>query len=744
MRTINLAASAVRAVIAAPGDREAADRILGSIELRAHQRQAVTRIREMIDRSGGALLADEAGLGKTYVALSIARSFGSPIIVAPAALGPMWDAAMEAARVRAAFVSYERMSRGSAPARPVRSPRTSGANTDHDLVVLDEAHHVRNPATRRYHAISDLCSGAAVVLLSATPIHNRRRDLEALLALFLGERTASMTDAELMLHVYRRERRSIALGPAPPRAEAPISLPLPHDEGLLEALVALPPPLPPADGGDGGALLVHSLVRQWASSDGALRSALDRRAARAGALIDALSAGRLPTRAELRSWSTGEGAVQLAFPELMASEAASDSALLLRAVQVHEEAVNELRRLLRMRPSLDAERAGRIRDAQVRHPGEKIVAFTAYAATAAALYRELRAAGGVAMLTASGGRVAGGALTRRETIERFAPAAQGVRAPGAAERIDLLLATDLLSEGMNLQDASVVIHLDLPWTPARLEQRVGRAARLGSVHSRVVVYAFAPPASAERLIAVDERLRQKLRLVRATIGGPTSILPPVMPGLTPSSAESPAESVRQALDRWRRGHSTELGDAAAVGAVQAPEHGFIAAIMTADGPVLMAGLRDVITTDPAVVAEAVGMAEGADCAFDPDDVAVASAHIAAWFASRRAAATAGAGASEPLRRRIIGRIADIARRTPVHRRPILATAAASARAVAAVPMGAGAERQLAQLATSELSDEEWLAAVVAFGDRQPRRNPPEQEPRIIGLLLLRGEMSETG
>ena len=46
--------------------------------------------------------------------------------------------------------------------------------------------------------------------------------------------------------------------------------------------------------------------------------------------------------------------------------------------------------------------------------------------------------------------------------------------------VDLLIATDLLSEGLNLQDASVVVHLDLPWTAARLTQRIGRVWRVGA------------------------------------------------------------------------------------------------------------------------------------------------------------------------------------------------------------------------------------------------------------------------
>ena len=108
------------------------------------------------------------------------------------------------------------------------------------------------------------------------------------------------------------------------------------------------------------------------------------------------------------------------------------------------------------------------------HLGIPIVAFSQYAETVTAMFRELRREAGVAVLTARGARVAGGSLSRREAISRFAPRASGVRAPREAERIDLLLATDLLSEGVNLQDAGVVVHLDLPWTAARLEQRLGR------------------------------------------------------------------------------------------------------------------------------------------------------------------------------------------------------------------------------------------------------------------------------
>src|SRR6185295_10879772 len=107
-------------------------------------------------------------------------------------------------------------------------------------------------------------------------------------------------------------------------------------------------------------------------------------------------------------------------------------------------------------------------DIRRTHPSVPIVAFSQYATTVAGLFRVMRRRPHIAMLTGNGARVAGGSITRHEAISRFAPRASGAPAAREAERIDLLLTTDLLSEGVNLQDAGVVVHLDLPWTPARL------------------------------------------------------------------------------------------------------------------------------------------------------------------------------------------------------------------------------------------------------------------------------------
>ena len=88
---------------------------IGAVTLRAHQRSAVARLRAVMQEFGGALLADDAGLGKTYVAAALARDATRPLIVAPASLRSMWIDALRATEVRAELTSYSTLSRGRGP-----------------------------------------------------------------------------------------------------------------------------------------------------------------------------------------------------------------------------------------------------------------------------------------------------------------------------------------------------------------------------------------------------------------------------------------------------------------------------------------------------------------------------------------------------------------------------------------------------------------------------------------------------
>ena len=737
-----------RALLRGEGTAERAR--LGGITLHPHQLDAVERVGALLRHDGGALLADAVGLGKTYVALALARDAERPLVVAPAALGDMWRGAMEGTGVRATFVSFETLSRGGLdPARR------------HDLVVVDEAHHARNPSTRRYHALAALAVGARVLLLSATPVHNRRDDLRALLALFLGARARALDDRAAARLVVRRDRDSLPAHPGPdaprvPETAAPELLHLPADDALADAILALPPPIAPSDGGDGGALLGHLLVRQWASSDAALRAALRRRLARARALASSLERGVYPSCAELVAWTSDGESQQLAFAELLTPSATAPGPsldCLRESVAGHVEAVRALLSALAAGGGArDEARADAIAALCARHAGERVVAFSSFAETVDAMFVRLRSRVRVAALTAAGACVAGGPLARRDALARFAPVASGVSAPREAERVELLLTTDLLSEGISLADASVVVHLDLPWTPARLEQRVGRAARLGAAHRRVAVYAVAPPASAEAVLRVERRLREKLRAAGRAVGVAGTILPGlavVSAGVIEESTVQHGEYVRRALHAW-----SAAGDGAAavgrpVGAARAATAGFLALCRPAapdDAPcVLLAALGDdrEASDDPWLVRRAVAAAAAAneDVTPSPEATAEAVAAVERWGARRVTAAAAGIGEAggARVRRRVIERIAGITRRVPPHRRALLAPLAVGARRAALAPCGAGGEWVLEQLARAELPDEAWLRAVQAFGESAAPRATRGSDAalEVIALLLLR-------
>ena len=278
----------------------------GRVQLAPHQVEAASRVMTLLAQFGGAVLADATGLGKTFVALAVARLHQPTLIVAPAALRGMWRDSLGRTGVTAAVESYEALSRGDRLSTPPA------------LLVLDEAHHARNPATRRYAALADLAWGANVLLLTATPVHNRRRDLRALIALFLGSRAELMSDDDVLRLLVRRD--SSVASARMPVVRPPHWLEVPRDPDTLRRIVALPPAVAAADGAPAHALLMLGLIRAWSSSEAALREALRRRLRAAASLEVALESGHLPDRRELAAWPIVDDSIQLGFPELLAAE----------------------------------------------------------------------------------------------------------------------------------------------------------------------------------------------------------------------------------------------------------------------------------------------------------------------------------------------------------------------------------------------------------------------------------------
>ena len=727
------------------------------------------RIESAIDEFGGALLCDEVGMGKTFVATAIARHYSRRLVVAPAALSQMWTHALRTTQIDADFVSFEKLSRirpndGSDFRNASRNCPTIPSSREYDLLIIDEAHHARNRATRRYAQLKGLARDAKVLLLTATPIHNRRDDLSALLSLFLGSRADALTRAELARCVVRRDHEQLKSTALIPTVRPTVTLQISDDPRIVRELMTLPDPVPVRDGGLGGGLIARGLVHQWASSEAALHEALRRRIARTFALIASLEAGTYPTENDLRTWIFDDGAVQLGFPELL-SAPSDDAAALLESVKVHAEALQRFRASHSARSLLDTDRANIIARLRGAHPKAKIVAFAQYTETVSMLFRKLVKPGGVAMLTAHGARVAGGRLSRGEALARFAPRALHASPPPSAEAIDLLLSTDLLSEGVNLQDAEVVVHLDIPWTAARLDQRVGRVARMGSIHSAVSVYLLRPPASAAALLENEVLVQRKWDIARLAVG---SVNTPPFPDQSSKESDAGVDSVtrqteklRAILGGWRRPDLSSADSRASscekdahhlrtitppqdnevcIASVSSVQSGFLAAVTVNGKSNLVVSLSGQLSTDLDFQIAACRLGSGVDAQTDCVEYQTALQQIGEWFDRKSASEMAGIANSSALRRKhLVTRIDAAIENAPPHSRTHRLVTAGKARNVATAQHGAAIEAELESLARAPLSDDEWLAAVAQLDSARPESSGARTEKpglEIHGLLLL--------
>ncbi len=717
-------------------------------------------------------------MGKTYVATAIAQEYARCLIVAPAALASMWRDALSATGIGAGtgsdakIVTFEALSR--ADADDFRRYRCAQSNPQgYDLLVVDEAHHARNPATNRHFALASLARGAHVLLLSATPVHNRRSDLVALLSLFLGSRARSMTSAELGLCLVRREHAQLEGTLAIPTVSLPTNHQVSDDQRVVEELMNLPPPLPVRDGGLGGVLIGRGLVHQWASSEAAFHEALRRRIARATAIAASLEAGTYPTARELEIWTYGDGALQLGFSELLSAPTTNHGEL-LAAVRIHLDALREVHAHFSSATVVDAERAEIVAEIRRSHRGAKIVAFAQYSETVSMLFRRLVPAGRVAMLTSHGARVAGGALTRREAIGRFAPHASHFPSPGPADVIELLLTTDLLSEGVNLQDAQIVVHLDIPWTLARMEQRVGRVARMGSPHTRVYVHVLRPPSSAVAALDSEMIVQRKWAIAKGSVGtsAPNPLAEPIHTESTgsiarpvPESTPAKSERLRSILQSWatldgssgrpERGQNTSehsKGDTV-IATVSAIRSGFVAATSLDDRDhestssservQLLVDFANTVSTHIEAQIEVCASASGEEIPTDSAECERAVHAIEGWCTRERASAAAGVGASSTVRRkRITHRIDSAIQSVPPHLRSARSTTAAQARKVATTQQCEAVEQELDSLLHSDLPADEWLQAIAALDLSHPtghRVSPAAGAIRIHALLIMHGQ-----
>ncbi len=213
----------------------------------------------------------------------------------------------------------------------------------------------------------------------------------------------------------------------------------------------------------------------------------------------------------------------------------------------------------------DAKFAALLALLRTQHPNEKVLVFTQFADTVNFLTRELQAHG----VTQLAG-VTGASSDPTEIAWRFSPVSNRKRDQVKPEaELRLLIATDVLSEGQNLQDAHIVINYDLPWAIIRLIQRAGRVDRIGQQATEILCYSFLPADGVERIInlrgRVVTRLRQNAEVVGAdeaffedeTATQPLVDLYHEKAGILDGEADTEVDLASQAYQIWKNAIDAE-------------------------------------------------------------------------------------------------------------------------------------------------------------------------------------------
>jgi hypothetical protein len=607
------------------------------------QRDGIARSIRILDELGGVLVCDEVGLGKTFIAGEVIRKVTQEnrqkvLVVVPASLrNSTWEPFLRKYDFtrRVELVTYDDLRIGT--------KRELQELDDYALVVVDEAHNLRNAITLRAEAVMSLLWGGhpkKVMLLTATPVNNSLKDLHTLVNYFVRNDAQFISDGIPSIDQYIRRAQALDPNTLSPehlfnlmdkvavrrtrrfikkeyandfitnnRGElVPVEFPTPEIERLtydldldsddivsrvLHALavsddenlviraglnrdpsrlsLARYAPSVYLKNNDidhlqitNVGLLRSGLLKRLESSTAALIATIERLIASHEAFLEGIAAGYVMTGDSLSGYVNSDAESLQDFladldevnPDEVRDLKDFDGPALKRDVELDVALLKELLQLARKRQKQGpdakvAELLAYLSDLaeQAERPDRnglssadrrKVIIFSTYADTVEDLHLQITEAIEKAPKNSPlasyrkriapavyGARGSTAQTERADILAGFAPMTAGEvndsGEPKTKNQFDILIATDVLAEGVNLQQAGNMVNFDLPWNPMRLVQRHGRIDRIGSPHKRVLIGCFFPAENLDTLLKLESTLQRKIAYANAAIGTGTVI-----------------------------------------------------------------------------------------------------------------------------------------------------------------------------------------------------------------------------
>lgn len=568
-------------------DTEGVDLFTSSkVELTEFQEEGHVKALKILNKHGGVMICDSVGLGKTYIGKKILEHYAyyqrkRAMVICPAQLRDMWRSELYDANIQADVHSQEELGQKDCPVERYQDVEVVLVDESHNfrntvITRYKNLERVLGAGARK-----------KLILMTATPINNTLLDLYHQVNLItrgddyyfraagIGNLKKHFIKAEKGLTnlfnlleevVIRRTRHYVKENypeatingkriKFPERTLHTVRYDLESTyENIYEDIVNLINQLnltpynleqykidkskkDEEDDMRNQALigLIKTLfLKRFESSTHAFRTSISRQLGFQRAFLDQLEKGRLLDSAEYRKTLVFEEeepeaveAIIAGLPridpgdydlERIRTDIGNDIGLLGRiysAVRpIKEDQDDKLQHLISL---LTTELSGK-----------KVLIFSYFKDTARYIYRYLRENEDIKAAVNRSTRIIDSDVPtdqRQALIERFAPRANlRDELVGTEKEIEILVSTDVLSEGQNLQDADTMINYDLHWNPTRMIQRAGRIDRLGTPFDTLDIYNFFPERGLEKLLKLVKSLQNKLTQINETIGLDSSVM----------------------------------------------------------------------------------------------------------------------------------------------------------------------------------------------------------------------------
>ncbi|CCJ33587.1 SNF2-related protein [Caloramator australicus] len=531
-------------------------------DLAEFQKFAVKRALQILENYNGVIIADSVGLGKTYIAKGLLRYFinnrMNALIFCPASLKSNWEVVIDEFQIPIKIVSQESIGRDGVEQKDFENVQ---------VIIIDEAHNFRNETANRYKELIKVIMDKKVIQLTATPINNSIKDLYNLLVLFLkDDEFKNKLGIKSIYEVFRdyegnknkimdilnevmirRSRTFIKKKYGnklnyegkefkfPKRHLFKINYNIAHVYGynifeeiskILQNLnlpIITREKLTEKQEAFTKALMKTIFLKRFESSIEAFRISIEKQKKYCELVLRGIEKGYLLCKKDiLANLNSEDFDIEDENIKIDISQYNADIDKLKELFEKDYESFDFILQKIR---NIDADKDMKLQTLinfiNEKLRGKKVLIFTEFSDTARYLYKNLLDTDfGIVEEIDSENSKSG---RKEKIISRFSPSFNP-RLDNDDKEIDILISTDVLSEGQNLQDCNIIINYDLTWNPVRIIQREGRIDRITTKFDDIYIYNFMPDDKLDEILNLVERLEKKINYINETVGNENKII----------------------------------------------------------------------------------------------------------------------------------------------------------------------------------------------------------------------------